>query len=97
MSLFQVLSESVGTLLEIYGLPEEQELAKVILLMDKFFDAMNVSCHGAAQCKLKPFLLPYTSTDDHRFHVNTFHIGSCDKFGHFRHSFQLFGQLMQLV
>lgn len=66
---FKVLSESVGKVLEVYGKPEDQELAKFILLMDKFFDIMNVRSKGEAGRKLKEFCLPISSKDDGRFKV----------------------------
>ena len=45
-------------------------MATLILLTDKFFDAMNVRSHSEAAKKRKPFCEPYTSGDDDRFQVN---------------------------
>lgn len=65
-----MLSESVGKILQTYGGPDVQELAKLVLLMDQFFDIMNIRCHGEAQRTLKAVRQPFTSLDDSRFKVN---------------------------
>ena len=40
----QVLSESVARIMGEYGPPEALETAKIIGLMDRFFDSCNVRC-----------------------------------------------------
>ena len=37
----QVLSHSVGSVMQTFGAEDCQETAKFILLMDKFFDCLN--------------------------------------------------------
>jgi len=59
----------VGSVLKTYGKPEDQELAKVCLLVDKFFDIMNVRNHHEAATTLKEFQKRFTSLDDPRFQV----------------------------
>ena len=62
----QVLSESVGTVLNEFGPPEANGTAKFCLL-DKFFDCLNVRNTKEHSIKRKPFLNPYESIDDPRF------------------------------
>ena len=51
----QVLSNSVGTVLNTYGSQEVTATAQFCLMMDKFFDCMNVRNTMEHQKKLKPF------------------------------------------
>ncbi|XP_014677400.1 PREDICTED: uncharacterized protein LOC106817251 [Priapulus caudatus] len=64
----QVLSYSVGRLLQANSGEEAQETAKFVLLMDRFFDCLNVRSHNEAERKRKPDLLPFRNADDARFH-----------------------------
>lgn len=63
----QVLSERVGKLMLELGGPECRETAKFILLMDQFFDCLNVRCLTEATQKRKPNLAPYRDVQDTRF------------------------------
>ncbi|KAK7112314.1 uncharacterized protein [Littorina saxatilis] len=63
----QVLSRSVGLVMQSYGSEECQETAKFILYMDRFFDCLNGRSASEAAEKKKPDLRPYTHKDDPRF------------------------------
>ena len=63
----QVLSDSVGNVLLSFGSPDSHGTANFCLMMDKFFDCMNVRNASEHLLKAKPFLKPYKSTDDERF------------------------------
>lgn len=63
----QVLSESVGKILQNQGGPECQETAKFVLMMDKFFDCMNTRAKNEGMRKKKPNLEPYFDKNDERF------------------------------
>ena len=63
----QVLSDSVGNVLLSFFSPDSHSAAKFCLMMDKFFDCMNVRNTSEHLLKAKPFLKPYKSTDDKRF------------------------------
>ena len=63
----QVLSRSVGLTLQNYAGPETTETAHFILLMDRFFDCLNVRSLDAAAYRLKPDLAPYRDRNDTRF------------------------------
>eukprot|EP00112_Aurelia_sp_Birch-Aquarium-sp1_P016687 Seg3808.2 transcript_id=Seg3808.2/GoldUCD/mRNA.D3Y31 product="DNA transposase THAP9" pseudo=true protein_id=Seg3808.2/GoldUCD/D3Y31 len=63
----QVLSDSVGKVLATFGPPDARATSKFCLMMDGFFDCVNV--RNSAECikKQKPFLKPFSSVDDERF------------------------------
>ena len=63
----QVLSQTVSTVLSEFGRPNYQGTAKFCLMMDKCFDCANVRSLAEGNNKRKPFLKPYTATDDERF------------------------------
>ena len=63
----QVLSETVGSVLNSFGPDDAAGTAKFCLMMDKFFDCLNVKNTVEYKTKKKPFLKPYTSVDDVRF------------------------------
>jgi len=63
----QVLSDSVSTVLKLYGSPESAATAEFILMVDKFFDCLNVRNTKEHQLKRKSFLQPYSSLTDPRF------------------------------
>ena len=63
----QVLSETVGNVLNNFGPEGVTEIGKSCLMMDKFFDCLNVRNTNEHISKRKPFLKPYESTDDVRF------------------------------
>ena len=63
----QVLSSTVSTVLTNSGPAEEAGTAKFCLMMDQFFDIMNVSNTKSSKHQLKPFSEPFSSTDDPRF------------------------------
>ena len=63
----QVLSETVASVLSEYGCPESLETAKFCLMMDKFFDCLNVRDLESHKVKRKQFLAPYEDVNDARF------------------------------
>ncbi|XP_055877443.1 uncharacterized protein LOC129924769 [Biomphalaria glabrata] len=63
----QVLSFSVGTMMGARLGPEAEETTKLILLMNRFFDCLNVSSLLGGTYKCNSDLLPYTSLNDERF------------------------------
>ena len=63
----QVLSETVGNVLNHFGPPEAAGTAEFCLMMDTFFDCLNVRNTKEHELKKKPNLRPYQSTDDIRF------------------------------
>ena len=63
----QVLSETVGNVLNSFGPEETAGTAKFCIMVDKFFDCLNVRNTTEHITKRKPFLKPYYSIDDARF------------------------------
>ena len=63
----QVLSESVGKVLQKFGPPQAEGTAHFCLMMDKFFDCLNVRNTKECTIKRKDFLKPYSSIQDERF------------------------------
>ena len=63
----QVLSESVGKVLQKFGPPQAQGTAQFCLMMDKFFDCVNVRNTKECTVRSKDFLRPFSSIDDERF------------------------------
>ena len=63
----QILSETVGKVLNEFGPADAAGTAEFCLMMDKFFDCLNVSNKNAWREKRKEFLKPYESVDDVRF------------------------------
>ena len=63
----QVLSETVGKVLSEFSPPEAAATSKFCLMMDKYFDCMNVRNINEHKVKRKPFLKPYESLTDERF------------------------------
>ena len=63
----QILSESVGKVLEQSGNMETLETAKYCKMFDSFFDCLNVRSLTENERKRKPFLAPFTSENDERF------------------------------
>ena len=63
----QILSNSVGICLNEFGPPEAVGTAKFCIMMDKFFDYLNVKNTKECILKQKPDLKSYPSVDDIRF------------------------------
>jgi hypothetical protein len=63
----QVLSASVAAVMNAFSPPDTAATAKLCEMMDSFFDCLNVRSTSEHQRKRKPFLAPYTSTQDARF------------------------------
>ena len=63
----QVLSDIIGNVLNEFGPPEAAVTAQFCLMMDRFFDCLNVSNRKEWQEKQKDFLKPCKSVDDIRF------------------------------
>lgn len=63
----QILSESVGQVLNTFGPPEAKGTAEFCLKFDSFFDCLNVRNTKEHVLKKKPFLRPYNRVDDPRF------------------------------
>ena len=62
----QVLSSTVSKTLTLYGPPEAAGTAEFYLLIDSFFDIMNIRNIQSHELE-KPFLAPFTSVNDDRF------------------------------
>jgi len=62
----QVLSSTVANILSEYGPPEAKETARFCLMMDSFFDIVNIRNTTEHIHKLKPNLEPISSPDDPR-------------------------------
>ena len=67
----QVLSKSVCDAFSYFGDPTTKETEKFILMMDRFFDCLNVRSLNQWREKRKPDLKPYTSVNDPRLKVLT--------------------------
>ena len=63
----QVLSETVGKVLLVTGSAEVAATANLYLMMDKFFDCLNVRNTEEHKIKLKSFLRRYRNINDVRF------------------------------
>ena len=63
----QILSETVSTVMNTFGSPDMTATAKFLLMMDKFFDCLNVRNTREHTHKNKSFLCPYQSMNDVRF------------------------------
>ena len=63
----QVLSETVGNVLNSFGPEEAEGTGQFYIMMDKFFDCFNVRNTKEYIIKRKPFLKPYESVNDIRF------------------------------
>ena len=63
----QVLSSTVSKVMLPYGPPEAAETAPFRLLMDCFFDIMNIRNTQSHKFERKPMLAPFTSVNDPRF------------------------------
>ena len=63
----QVLSETVGKVLLVTGSAEVAATANLYLMMDKFFDCLNVRNTEEHKIKLKSFLRPYSNVNDVSF------------------------------
>ena len=50
--------------------PETEEFQRFIVMMDRFFDCLNVRSMHECTLKRKPDLQPYFSPDDTRFDVS---------------------------
>ena len=62
----QVLSTTVGTILNAYGPPDAKETARFCLMMNNFFDIVNIRNTTEYTHKLNPNLEPISSPDDPR-------------------------------
>ena len=63
----QVLSKTVGKVIEHFGPPEALETSKFCIMIDKLFDCLNVSNTHEYKTKKKEFLKPYEDLNDPRF------------------------------
>ena len=63
----QVLRETVDNVLNDFGPEEAGGTGKFCLMMDKYFDCLNVRNIKQHITKRKPFLKPYESIDDARY------------------------------
>ena len=67
--MFQVMSETVSkALTKLFG-PHVQGTAKLIEIVDKFFDCLNVRNLDDAKLERKPFRSPYRCGTDWRLKV----------------------------
>ena len=63
----QVLRETVGKVLLVTGSAEVAVTANLYLMMDKFFECLNVRNTEEHKIKLKSFLRPYSNVNDVSF------------------------------
>ena len=56
----QVLSSTVSTILTNFGPSEAAGTAKFCLMMDQFFDIMNITNTKSSKHQLKPFSEPFS-------------------------------------
>ena len=63
----QVLSSTVSKTLSAYGPPDAAGTSKFCLMMDSFFDILNIRNTTEGQHKRKSFLEPFRSVNDDRF------------------------------
>ena len=63
----QILSSKVSKTLTWYGPPKAAGTTKFCLLMDSFFDVMNIRNIQSHEFEWKPFLVPFTSVNDDWF------------------------------
>ena len=63
----QVLSKTVGIALNNFGPEEAEGTGQFYIMMDKFFDCLNVRNIKEHFLQRKPFLKAYESVDDIRF------------------------------
>ena len=63
----QVLSSTVSRILSQYGPPEASGTARFCMIMDTFFDIMNIRDIHSHESQCKPSLVPFTSISDPRF------------------------------
>ena len=63
----QILSEITSKILKIYCPNDTSAPSHFLLMMDKFFDIMNIRNLAEGYRKRKEFLHPFTSLDDERF------------------------------
>ena len=63
----QVFRETVGNVLNSFDPEETAGTAKFCIMLDKFFDCLNVRDTTERITKRKPLLKPYCSIDDARF------------------------------
>ena len=68
--LIQVVSESVSHALLEENSEGFSTTSKFCLMMDHFFDCLNVTNYSECYKKLKPFKMPYRKVDDFRFNVS---------------------------
>ena len=52
-----------------YGEEETEETSQFVMMMDRFFDSLNVSNYSSAKHKRKVFQNPYRSSTDFRIKV----------------------------
>ena len=64
-----MLSESVSHALLETNDDEFSATAQFCLMMDQFFDCLNVTNYSECYQKLKPYRMPYRKTDDFQFKV----------------------------
>ena len=62
----QVLSETIGNVLNNFGSEEAEVSGQFCIMMDKFFDYLNVRNRKEHIIKRKLFLKPYESVDNIR-------------------------------
>ena len=63
----QVFSKAAGKVIEHFGPPEALEISKFCVMIDKFFDCINVSNTHEYKTRKKKFLKPYEDLNDPRF------------------------------
>ena len=68
--MFQVLSNTVATALQLTGKDEVEETARFVKMFDRFFDSLNVADLESGRRTRNAFKAPYRSGDDFRLKVS---------------------------
>ena len=67
----QVLSETVSHALLEIDADEFSATSKFCVMMDRFFDSLNVTNYSKCYKKLKIYRMPYRTKDDFQFEVSS--------------------------
>jgi len=66
-----VLSNTVATALRLTGREEVEETARFVMMIDRFFDCLNVTDFDGGRRTRNPFKAPYRSGSDFRLRVSS--------------------------
>ena len=83
MRVAQVLSEFVSNALKLTGGEEARKTVRFTLMVDKFFDSLNVNRFISGKHRRKPFQDPYRSAKDFHLQVREHDMYLCIITQHF--------------